>query len=191
MAQAQENEIIEQIELGLELYQEQDYGGAITELEFAINDLRKLVSGRIASTFPEAPEGWTASEAESESASGAGAAAMMGGGGTTLQRQYRQEGGNASLEASLMIDNPMIQAMAGILNNPAMMAAQPNTERVRIGRESAMVKWESDRARAEVTLLLDGRILMQVKGQNLESQDVAVDLLKAWDIDAVREQAAR
>ena len=190
MAVHAQDDIIEQIELGLELYQEEEYGAAITELEFAINDIRKLMSGRIGATFPDAPEGWTAGEVES--AGGGGAAAMLGGaGGTMLQRQYREQDGNAQLEASLMIDNPMVQGMAAMFSNPALIAAQPNMERVRMGRESAIVKWEPDRSRAEATLLLDGRILMQVKGQNLASQDVAVELLRAWDLAAVREQAAR
>lgn len=184
-----QDEVVEQIELGLELYQDEDYGGAITELEFAINDIRKLMSGRIAATFPEAPDGWTADEVAS--AGGGGAAAMLGGGGTMLERKYLQDDGSGQLEASMMIDNPMVQAMAAMFNNPALVAAQPNTERVRMGRESAIVKWEPNRSQAEVTLLLDGRILMQVKGQNLESQEVAVELMRGWDLAAVREQAAR
>ncbi|RCV87704.1 hypothetical protein DU505_16320 [Billgrantia montanilacus] len=188
-ASALADEVIEQIELGLELYQEEDYGAAITELEFAINDIRKLLSGRIAETFPDAPDGWTAGEAES--AGGGGAAALMGGGGAMLQRNYREDEGEGRLEASLMIDNPMVQGMAAMFNNPAMIAAQPNMERVRMGRESAIVKWEADRSRVEATLLLDGRILMQVKGQGIDSPDAAVDLLKAWDLADVREKAAR
>ncbi|MCG6657670.1 hypothetical protein HOP52_07855 [Halomonas campisalis] len=183
------DEVVEQIELGLELYQEAEYGAAITELEFAINDIRKLMSSRIGATFPDAPDGWTAGEVES---AGGGAAAMLGGaGGTMLQRQYREQDGNGQLEASLMIDNPMVQGMAAMFSNPAMIAAQPNMERVRLGRESVIVKWEPDRSRAEATLLLDGRILMQVKGQNIASQETAVELLRAWDLAAVREQAAR
>lgn len=189
MAAQAQDEVVEQIELGLELYQEEDYGAAITELEFAINDIRKLLSGRIAETFPDAPEGWTAGEAES--AGGGGAAALMGGGGSMLQRNYRQDEGEGRLEASLMIDNPMVQGMAAMFNNPAMIASQPNMERVRMGRESAIVKWEGDRSRVEATLLLDGRILMQVKGQGIESPDVAVELLKAWDLADVRAKAAR
>ncbi|MCE9665406.1 hypothetical protein LY622_18440 [Halomonas sp. M5N1S17] len=188
-ASALADEVVEQIELGLELYQEEDYGGAVTELEFAINDIRKLLSGRIAETFPDAPEGWTAGEAES--AGGGGAAALMGGGGSMLQRNYREDEGEGRLEASLMIDNPMVQGMAAMFNNPAMIAAQPNMERVRMGRESAIVKWEAERSRVEATLLLDGRILMQVKGQGVESPDVAVELLKAWDLADVRAKAAR
>ncbi|MDZ7853265.1 MAG: hypothetical protein U5L98_11635 [Halomonas sp.] len=188
-AQAQTDEVVEQIELGLELYQEQEYGAAITELEFAINDIRKLVSERIAETFPEAPEGWSAGTVES--AGGGGAAAMFGGGGSMLEREYRQESGSGRMTAKLMIDNPMIQAMSAMFSNPAMIAAQPNMERIRIGRESALLKWQPERGSAEVSFLMDGRILMQVNGQELDSQEPAVELLKAWDMEAVREQAAR
>lgn len=183
--------VTEQINQGLELYQSNDYGAAITELEFAINDIRKLMSERIADTFPEPPAGWSAQTAESSS-DAAGAAALFGGSmGTMLERAYTQDSGDGTLTATLTIDNPMVQGMAALLNNPMLMAAQPNTERLRIGRETGMLKWEPDANRAEATLMLDGRIMMQVGGENLESPDVAADLLKAWDIDAVREYSAR
>jgi hypothetical protein len=183
--------VSDQINQGLELYQSDDYGAAITELEFAINDIRKLMSERIADTFPEAPAGWSAQAAESSSES-AGAAALFGGSvGTMLERTYTQDAGDGTLTATLTIDNPMLQGMAALLNNPMLMAAQPNTERLRIGRESGMLKWEPDEQRAEATLMLDGRIMMQVSGENLESADVAAELLKAWDVDAVRAQSAR
>lgn len=183
------DDIVEQIELGLELYQEQEYGAAITELEFAIEDMRKMMSGLIAQTFPDAPDGWTAREATSGSAGGA--AAMFGAGGTSLERVYQQDDGDGQLTASMMLDSPLIQSMGALFNNPAMIAAQPDMERIRLGREAAVVKWEPERSRAEVTLLLDGRIMMQVKGENLASQDVAVDLMRSWDLAAVREQSAR
>ena len=186
---AQADSVVEQIELGLEHYAAQDYANAINELEFAIADIRKLMSGQIASTFPDAPAGWTAEDADTSA--GGGAAAMFGGAMSIIQRKYAEESGRGRLEASLMTDNPMVQGMAAMFSNPAMIAAQPNLERVRIGRESAIVKWEENRSRAEVTMLLDGRILLQVKGQQLDSPDVAVDLLRAWDLDAVRAQTAR
>ncbi|WP_240894116.1 hypothetical protein [Halomonas alimentaria] len=189
VALGQSDEVTEQIELGLELYQEQEYGAAITELEFAISDIRELMAGRIGETFPEPPEGWSA--AEVASSGGGGAAAMFGGGGSMLEREYQQEGGEGRLTAKLMIDNPMIQAMSAMFNNPALIAAQPNMERIRIGRDSALLKWDPERGNAEVSFLMDGRILVQVDGQRLESSDPAVALLKAWDLDALREQAAR
>jgi hypothetical protein len=181
----------EQIQQGLELYQSEDYGAAITELEFAISDIRKQMSGLIADTFPPAPAGWSAGEASSKSEA-AGAAALFGGGmGTVIERQYTQDDGNGKITATLTIDNPMIQSMAALLNNPMLMSAQPNTERLRVGRETGMLKWEPERSQAEATLLLDGRIMLQVKGNQLDSPDVVADLLKAWDLDAVREHSAR
>src|SRR5690554_3434228 len=188
-AMGQSDEVTEQIELGLELYQEQEYGAAITELEFAISDIRELMAGRIGETFPAPPAGWSA--AEVASSGGGGAAARFGGGGSMLEREYQQEGGEGRLTAKLMIDNPMIQAMSAMFNNPALIAAQPNMERIRIGRDSALLKWDPERGNAEVSFLMDGRILVQVDGQGLESSDPAVALLKAWDLDALREQAAR
>ncbi|APX94884.1 hypothetical protein BWR19_03465 [Halomonas sp. 1513] len=188
-ASASADDVVEQIELGLALYEEEDYGGAIAELEFAINDIRSREAGRIAETFPEPPAGWSAGEAHS--AGDGGAAAMLGGGGAMLERQYREEDGNGQMEATLMVDHPMVQGMAAMFNNPALIAAQPELERERMGREMAIVKWEPERSQAEVSLLLDSRILMQVSGQNLETEDAAVELLRDWDLDAVREQAAR
>lgn len=183
--------VVEQINQGLELYQEREYGAAITELEFAINDMRKLISQGIAATFPDAPAGWSAMSVDASSEN-SGAAALFGGSmGTILERQYTQDDGNGSLTATLTMDNPMIQGMAALFNNPAMLAAQPNVERLRVGRETGMLKWEPDNARAEATLMLDGRIMIQVVGENLESPEIAAELLKAWDIKAVREQAAR
>jgi hypothetical protein len=181
----------EQIKQGLELYQSGELGAAITELEFAISDISKAMSGQIGDTFPPAPEGWTAAQAESSSEA-AGAAAMFGGMmGTMIERTYTQDNGGGKLTARLMVDNPMIQGLAAVINNPMLMAAQPGTERLRVGRETGMLKWDADNASAEASLLLDGRILMQVEGENLGSADVAAKLLKAWDIDAVRKQTAR
>ncbi len=186
------DQVVEQVKQGLELYQSKEYGAAITELEFAISDMQKLISEGIAETFPDAPSGWSALPVDASSDSGGGAAALFGGSmGTILERQYTQDDGDGSLTATLTMDNPMIQGMAALFNNPAMLAAQPNVERIRIGRETGMLKWEPDAESAEATLMLDGRIMIQVTGKNLDSPDVTANLLKAWDIETLREQSAR
>jgi hypothetical protein len=190
-APALADQVEEQIQQALELYRSGELGASVTELEFAISDIRKAMSGQLGNTFPPPPAGWSAGDAES-SAEGAGAAAMFGGAmGTMLERRYTQDDGEGALTATLMIDNPMIQGMAALLTNPMMMAAQPNAERLRVGRETGMLKWEPDNGTAEATLLLDGRIMMQVAGENLASPDIAAELLQAWDLQAVRAGSAR
>ncbi|MGO3860719.1 MAG: hypothetical protein ACTJIA_02305, partial [Halomonas sp.] len=62
---------------------------------------------------------------------------------------------------------------------------------VQIGHDHRNDRSRSPEYAAEVTLMLDGRIMMQVKGENLGSQEIAVDLMRDWDLAAVREQSAR
>lgn len=184
--------ISEQIELGLELYQDGDYGEAITELEFAIADIRKLMSGRIAESFPDAPSGWTALETASSGGSEAGMGFLGAlGGSNSLARHYEQEGGDGKIEATVDVDNPMIQGLAAMMSNPALLAAQPNTERIRVGRETGSLTWDPDQKRAEAILMIDGRIMIKVTGNQLSDPDPVRALLNNWDIKALRAAAAR
>lgn len=186
------NNVSEQIELGLELYQEGSYGEAITELEFAITDIRKLISGRIAETFPDAPAGWTAQATASSGGSEAGAGFLGAlGGSNSLSRQYEQDGRDGQMEATVDVDNPMIQGLAAMMSNPALLAAQPNTERIRVGRDTGSLTWDPERNRAEATLMIDGRIMIKVTGSQLSGPEPVRTLLNSWDIKTLRAATAR
>ena len=178
------DEIREQLELAIELFEEGDYAGTITELQFAIGEIQSLLGAAFAQTFPPAPEGWTAAEPSRE----AGAAFM--GGGTMVNRRYSEDDGSGSMEAQLIIDNPMIQGMAALFSNPAMLAANPNMERVRMGRENAILDFDPAAGRGEITYMAGGgRAMLKVEGRNLASADQLTDLLRAWDMDGLRAAA--
>lgn len=176
--------IREQLELAIELYDEGDYAGTVTELQFAIGEIKALLGGAFAETFPPAPAGWTAAEATQEAAAG-----FMGG-GTIVNRRYSEDGGSGSMEAQLIIDNPMIQGMAALFNNPAMLAANPNMQRVRMGRENAILEFDEAAGRGEITFMAGGgRAMLKVEGRNLAAADQLVDLLQAWDMAGLRAAA--
>jgi hypothetical protein len=178
------DEIREQLDLAIELYEEGDYAGTVTELQFAIGEIQAKLGGAYAQTFPPAPDGWSAAEPSQES----GAAFM--GGGTIVNRRYSEDGGNGSMEAQLIIDNPMIQGMAALFSNPAMLAANPNMQRVRMGRDNAVLDFDEAAGRGEVTFMAGGgRAMLKVEGRGLSSGDQLVDLLKAWDMDGLRAAA--
>lgn len=177
------DEIREQLDLAIELYEEGDYAGAVTELQFAIGEIQAKLGGAYAETFPPAPAGWTAAEPAQES----GAAFM--GGGTIINRRYSEDGGSAAMEAQLIIDNPMIQGMAALFSNPAIVAGNPNMQRVRMGRENALLDFDQAAGRGEITFMLGGRAMLKVEGSNLGSGDQLVALLKAWDMDGLRAAA--
>lgn len=178
------DEIREQLDLAIELYEEGDYAGAVTELQFAIGEIQAKLGDAFAVTFPPAPDGWTAAEASQESA-----AAFMGG-GTMVNRRYSENGGAGSMEAQLIIDNPMIQGMAALFSNPAMLAANPNMQRVRMGRDNAILDFDEAAGRGEITFMAGGgRAMLKVEGRGLSSSDQLVELLKAWDMDGLRAAA--
>ncbi|MDX6751484.1 hypothetical protein SH611_16885 [Geminicoccaceae bacterium 1502E] len=181
-AAAMADSVTDQLDEGRTLYEEGDFAGAITELEFAIKEIRGKVAGQYVETLPEPPAGWTAEPAQQE-----GAAAFMGG-GTMISRSYRAESGQGSIEAQLMVDNPMIQGFAAMLGNPALMAGQPNMKRVRVGRENAMLNWDESAGSGEITLVM-GRAMIKLEGSGLAGPEQLEELLKAWDIKKVKDLA--
>ena len=177
------DEIREQLDLAIELYEEDDYSAAITELQYAIGEIQAKLGGAYAQTFPPPPDGWTAADASQE----AGAAFM--GGGTIVNRRYSEDGGNGSMEAQLIIDNPMIQGMAALFSNPAMLAANPNMQRIRMGRDNAILDFDEAAGRGEITFMAGGRAMLKIEGSGLTSGDQLVALLKAWDMEGLRAAA--
>ena len=174
--------VVEQIEAGLSFYQEQSYSDAINELQFAINEIRGLLVGELAATFPEPAEGWEAKDVESE---GGGAAAFLGG-GLMLNRNYRQADTNGNIDVQLIADSPMIQGFAAMASNPALLASQPNAERIRVGRENAIVSYDPDRRRGELTFVSGGRVMIKFEARNIDNSDALKALFKAWDLKALK-----
>lgn len=171
--------VTDQIDEARRLYDEGDFAGAVTELGFAIEEMRGRVAEQYVETLPEPPSGWTAEPAQQE-----GSAAFLGG-GTSVSRSYHADDGSGTIEAQLMVDNPMIQGFAAMLSNPALLASQPNMKRVRIGRENAMLNWDDAQGSGEITLMI-GRAMIRLQGHGLASSAPLEELLKAWDLQKVK-----
>ncbi|WGF86363.1 hypothetical protein [Marinivivus vitaminiproducens] len=181
---ARADTVTDQIDAARQLYGDGDLGGALTELGYAVQDIKAKQAALLATTLPDAPAGWSAEEPEVTSAGGAEG---MGGlvAGQMIERQYTRDDGGATMTAELMADNPMIAMMAGLVGNPAFASSQTGMERVRIGRESAMLQWNGD-GTGEINLLLGNRVLVKVSGEGLEDKEDLVALLKAWKLDELK-----
>ena len=57
------DEIVDQINQAIEMYQAGDYAGAAGELEFAAAQIRQLRAGEISAALPDPLPGWTAEDA--------------------------------------------------------------------------------------------------------------------------------
>lgn len=178
------DEIREQLDLAIQLYEEGDLAGTITELQFAIGEIQGRLGSVYALTFPPAPEGWTAEEASQE------ASPAFLGGGTIISRAYRQGNGDGTMDAQLMIDNPMVQGFAALFNNPAMISANPNMKRIRLGRENALLDFDQAAGSGEITFMMGGgRAMLKIEGSGLASGDLLVATLEAWDRKGLEEAA--
>ena len=180
---ASADEIIDQIEVGKRNYVEGDYAGAITEFEFALSAVRNKLSALFIATMPEAPTLWSAKQASLH-----GGTALFGG-GLMITREYHEQKGQGKVKAELVVDSPMVQAFSAVLNNPSMIANEPQIERIRLGKMSALLNWNPDDSSGEISLSMGGRVLAKVEGDDLSDKAVLIDLMKTWDLDAVKDVA--
>lgn len=141
------DEITEALQSAIEAYDEGDTQYALEELEYAKQLLMAKKTDVLVQFLPDAPPGWTR-EVNTEMNAGL---AMMGG-GTGAEATYSNDG--QSFNVTIMADNPMVGAMAGMIGNAAMMGAKIE----RVGRQKFMVK------DGEVNGLIDKRILVKAEG---------------------------
>ena len=175
------DEIGDQLDLARQYYQEGDLTGAIGELEFVLQALRGKIGQELLTTFPEPPDGWTVETADDS----AGAIPFVAA-GTMLSRTYRSPDG-ASIEAQLMSGGGFLQGLAGMMMNPAMLAAQPNAKRVRVGRESGVVTYDADQRSAQLVLDLGGKATVMLEGKDVPGSDPLEDLAQRWDLKKAKE----
>ncbi len=176
---ARADEVTEQLDVVRQLYEEGDIGGAISELQFALEALRDKLTESLAETFPDPPAGWKAGKVERQ-----GAAAALGG-GIVVERTYEAVAGNGRVAARIAANNPMVQMVSSMLTNPAMIAAQPNAKRVRIGRRKAILTQEPENRSADLNLVV-GPVLITLEGTGIEDSGILISLMKGFDLKRIR-----
>ena len=181
---ARADEVTNQIEQARTYYEEGDVGGAIGELEFALQALRGKLSGALLETFPAAPAGWKLVDGGDDTGT---AVPIMG--GNMVERTYSEEGGEGQLQARLMSGGGFMQGLASMVMNPAMLAAQPNAKRVRFGRENGVVIYDPADRSGQLMLDLGGKISLMIEGSRLAGPEPMTALVEGWDLEKVKELA--
>ncbi|KAA2214785.1 hypothetical protein [Teichococcus oryzae] len=173
---ARADDITEGLDRTRQLYEAGDLAGAVTELGFAVSALHQKRSEQYSKLFPPAPAGWTLGEAE-DTAGNALAAQMMGG-GVMVARSYTR-GDDSEIKATVIVDSPLIQALAAMAKNPAMLGS--NAKRVRIGGDNAILEREADSDEAELTLVRNN-VAVKLEGSGLKDAEILTALMKGFDL---------
>lgn len=166
-----------QIEAARAAYQKNDLARTAKALEAALADIHDRLGKALAETMPPAAAGWQADPPEVQ---GLGQV----GGGMAVTRAYAK--GESSLNASLFLDSPAVEASAALFANPAATAAQPNMKRVKVGAEDALLRYDAANKSGEITMVLGNRILLAIEGDNLASGDMLTEAAKGWNVAKIR-----
>jgi len=171
------DDILDTMEEAVASYKKGDYVQTKEDLVYVMELLKQKKGDSIKTLLPDALDGWTTEEAKSETA-GSG----MFGGGSTISRTYKKF--KSKVMISIVTDSPLLQGLGSIMGNP--MFSSGGTLK-RINREKATIKYNKERESGEVTLMLDKRFLITVKGTKVSEEDL-VNYAKAIDFKKIKEQ---
>lgn len=155
------DEVADTLESALTAYQDGDIQYALEELEYAKQLMLSQKTDALTEFLPPAPEGGWTREINTEM----NAALGMMGGGVGAEAEYTGPG--QSFTISIMADNPMVGAMAGMIGNAAALGAKV----VRVKREKFMV--QNDEMRG----LVDRRILVQASGGDIDTMTATLETM--------------
>lgn len=162
----------EAIELATKALEGEQFGSAISALQGAIRDLQKKQRVAVLAGMPK-PEGFEIQDQQVDDAAeelSAGIAAV----GMTVHRNYRK-GDDKSLSVEVTANSPMLQMMAMLFSNPALITADGG-ELVQYGAHKAILKKLGDNGQ-ELQILMHDKHLIRVSAQGVSADD----LLKIFD----------
>ena len=157
-------EIEESINESLQYYKNGEYKDAVESLNYASQLIQQKRGGGLELFLPEPLTGWTAREASSQAMG-----ASMFGGGITAERQYSKD--SSSITVQIITDSPLMQGMMMMFSNP-MFAASDGGKLERIGRQKAIVKFDSTSKEGDLKIVVANRFLVSIEGQGITKEDL-------------------
>ena len=150
---------------------------ALSALQAAIKVLNGHLFGQFAKMLPPPPDGWEGAAAEAESLDSIG-------GGLTVTRAYTK--GDATLNASLIVDNPAVAASAAMFQTAAQLASKPGWSHLKFGNDDILLRFDATTRSGEIMMLVGDRVLLQIEGNEIAKGDVLIETNKGWNVAGIR-----
>lgn len=175
------DEIIDQIDLAKEFYQEGRYSEAVEEFQFAIAQIQQLQFEQLKKVFPQPLKGWEADEPE-----GTAAGMSFLGGGIVISRNYYREETDESVDIQIMANSPLLQSIMMFIQNPALLAAQPGSKMIRIHGKKAILKFSSQDREGELSFVVGTKTLVTVSGNEITDASAMVQYAENINVDLIK-----
>ena len=172
VSSAEEDDVVNSINEGMEFYQSGEFAEATSSLNYAVQLIQQKKGESLSGLLPEPLDGWEAEEAQSQAAG-----AAMFGGGVTAERSYSKDNSRVSIQ--IVTDSPMLQGVMMMFSNP-MFATADGGKMVRVGRQKAIVKFTPEDESGDLQMVVNNRFLVTVEGSGVSNDDL-VNYAKAID----------
>ncbi len=165
VGQPAEDDVLATIAQAVKQYKAGDLAGAASNVDYAAQLIRQKKSEKMKSLLPGPLAGWQAQDANAQAMGTA-----VFGGGVTVSRKYTK--GPSSVEVEIVSDSPVLQSVMMMLNNPMFAGAGGGTLEM-IKGQRAIVKYNKGNRNGEVNIVVAGRFMVTVKGQQVSRTDLA------------------
>lgn len=157
------DEVMDSINEAVLSYQDGKYTDAVGSLDYACQLIRQKRSQLLKTLLPEPLQDWTADNASSESTG----LAMLGG-ILSAKRVYRKGSSRVTIEIT---DSPALQNIMAMFKN-LMFTTTGGGSLKRIGGQKAMIKYVPDTRDGDVTVMIENKCMLSVKGEDVTEQDL-------------------
>ncbi len=185
IAGAWADEISDTIERAKKLYQEGKYSEASSELQFVVGQIQNLQAEQLKKLLPDPLAGWTTEEATAST----GPIGIFGG-GISVSKTYNKEDTGESIEIEIVTQSPLLQTVMMFLTNPMMLAGEPNAKLVRVKGEKAVEKFSAQDKEGELSVVLEGKTLITVKGSEITDKNILYKYMEKMDFGAIKKTIA-
>ncbi len=156
-------------------------GDALRALE-AVQAAQGALNGRLveqfAKTLPPAPQGWEASVPESQPLD-------LIGGGITITRGYQK--GEATLNASLLIDNPAVANIVSLFQpGSGPPGGEGGWKTVAVGGETGLLRFDAANHEGEIVLAIQSRAALQIEGGEIADEKILLNAAQGWNLTLLR-----
>jgi hypothetical protein len=189
--QVQQPGAAQRMDAAKQMYQQGKLLQSADELQAAVATIYSQLGKTYGQTLPPAPQGWAVDQPDPQRL------ALMGAGMASI-REYKPvvpppaaqpNQPPPRMNARIVLDGDAVRAMAPLLAAQLPQGTPPTVRKIRIGPNDAVVAYDPQLRAGEVSMLVGGRILIQVEGVGVASADPMIAAMQGWNVAELKKLA--
>ncbi|MGE4279790.1 MAG: hypothetical protein AB7G62_09410 [Magnetospirillum sp.] len=168
------DDVAQRLDAAKAAYGKGDAVKAAKETEAALRQIQDRLGKMFAEVMPPLGSKWTGDPVEVESLGEIG-------GGLSVSRAFIHD--DSSINVTLLLDSPEAASIQAQLD---VTQAQPNVKKIKAAGEDALLRFDSATGTGEVTMVVAGRVVLEVQGDNINAAEPLVEAANGWNIAKIK-----